>query len=293
MPELFAAQAARTPDATAVVFADQQLSYAQLDARANQLAHHLRGMGVGPEVVVGLCVERSLEMLVGVLGILKAGGAYLPLDPAYPAERLAFMLEDARAPVLLTQAKLRSLLCGDRGGIVQLDADWPAIARRPTTAPPRRAASPQHRLRHLHLGINRHAKRRRGQPWRHSQPCRRPDRPLCHHGRGSGVAICFTELRCAISEITDGLDHGRLALILTASDERGGEALGNVIRAQGVTHATLPPVVLGDLSSDLPLQTLVVAGEACAPARLKRLVGGSAHDQCLRPDRDDGLRDDE
>ena len=135
MPELFAAQAARTPDATAVVFADQQLSYAQLDARANQLAHHLRGMGVGPEVVVGLCVERSLEMLVGVLGILKAGGAYLPLDPAYPAERLAFMLEDARAPVLLTQAKLRSLLCGHRGGIVQLDADWPAIARRPTTAP--------------------------------------------------------------------------------------------------------------------------------------------------------------
>ena len=135
VPELFAAQAARTPDATAVVFAEQQLSYAQLDARANQLAHHLRGMGVGPEVVVGLCVERSLEMLVGVLGILKAGGAYLPLDPAYPAERLAFMLEDARAPVLLTQATLRSLLCGDRGGIVQLDADWPAIARRPTTAP--------------------------------------------------------------------------------------------------------------------------------------------------------------
>ena len=79
-----------------------------MNARANQLAHHLRGLGVGPEVVVGLCVERSLEMVVGVLGILKAGGAYLPLDPAYPAERLAFMLEDARAPVLLTQAELWS-----------------------------------------------------------------------------------------------------------------------------------------------------------------------------------------
>ena len=88
-------------------------------------------------MVVGLCVERSLEMLVGLLGILKAGGAYLPLDPDYPAERLAFMLADARAPVLLTQAKLRSRLCGHRGGIVQLDADaWPAIARRPATAPP-------------------------------------------------------------------------------------------------------------------------------------------------------------
>ena len=136
IPELFAAQAARTPEATAVVYGDQQLSYGELDARANQLAHHLRGLGVGPEVVVGLCVERSLEMLVGVLGILKAGGAYLPLDPAYPEERLAFMLEDARAPVLLTQAKLGSRLRAPGGGIVRLDADWPAIARRPTTAPP-------------------------------------------------------------------------------------------------------------------------------------------------------------
>ena len=89
LPELFAAQAARSPDAVAVVFGEQRLSYAALDARANQLAHHLRGLGVGPEVVVGLCVERSLEMLVGLLGILKAGGAYLPLDPSYPSEHVS------------------------------------------------------------------------------------------------------------------------------------------------------------------------------------------------------------
>ena len=107
LPELFSAQAARSPEAVAVVFGEQRLSYAALDARANQLAHHLRRLGVGPEVVVGLCVERSLEMLVGLLGILKAGGAYLPLDPSYPPDRLAFMLEDSRAPVLLTQAALR------------------------------------------------------------------------------------------------------------------------------------------------------------------------------------------
>ena len=95
LPELFSAQAARSPEAVAVVFGEQRLSYAALDARANQLAHHLRRLGVGAEVVVGLCVERSLEMLVGLVGILKAGGAYLPLDPSYPSARLAFMLEDA------------------------------------------------------------------------------------------------------------------------------------------------------------------------------------------------------
>ena len=106
MPSLFAAQAARTPDAVAVVFEDRELSYAALDAHANRLANHLRSLGVGPETVVGLCVERSPEMVVGLLGILKAGAAYLPLDPNYPRERLAFMLTDAGAPVLVTQQAL-------------------------------------------------------------------------------------------------------------------------------------------------------------------------------------------
>src|SRR5207248_2868057 len=110
LPELFAAQAAKRPDATAVLLGDRRLSYGELDARANRLAHHLRARGVGPEVVVGLCVERSLDLLVALLGIFKAGGAYLPLDPEYPPERLAFMLADARAPVLVTQSALRDRL---------------------------------------------------------------------------------------------------------------------------------------------------------------------------------------
>ena len=135
LPELFAAQVARTPDAIAVVLEAQRLTYAQLDRRANQLAHHLRGLGVGPETVVGLCVERSFDMLVGLLGILKAGGAYLPLDPAYPPERLAFMLEDTRAPVLLTHAALDARIPDHRATTVRLDADWPAIARQPEAAP--------------------------------------------------------------------------------------------------------------------------------------------------------------
>ena len=135
LPELFAEQAAQTPDAIAVVHEDVSLTYRELDRRANQLAHHLRGLGVGPEVVVGLCVERSPAMLVGLMGILKAGGAYLPLDPGYPAERLAFMLQDAGAPVLVTQSVLLDRLPAHGARIVRLDADAPAIAAQPASAP--------------------------------------------------------------------------------------------------------------------------------------------------------------
>src|SRR5262249_33336145 len=104
--ELFEAQVDRTPEAIAVQFEGKQLTYRQLNSLANQLARYLRGLGVGPEKLVGICVERSLEMVVGLLGILKAGGAYVPLDPLYPRERLEFMLSDAHVLVLLTQKPL-------------------------------------------------------------------------------------------------------------------------------------------------------------------------------------------
>ena len=133
--DLFAEQAARTPEAIALVYEDEQLSYGELDRRSNQMAHHLRGLGVGPEVVVGLCVERSAAMVIGLLGILKAGGAYLPLDPGYPPARLAYMLRDAKAPVLLTQAKLADWLPSHQALLVRLDSGWKEIARRPTNAP--------------------------------------------------------------------------------------------------------------------------------------------------------------
>ncbi|HEX9939620.1 MAG TPA: amino acid adenylation domain-containing protein, partial [Longimicrobium sp.] len=105
--ELFEVQAARTPGAVAVRFEEASLTYAELNARANQLAHHLRGRGVGPEVRVGICLERSLEMVVSLLAVLKAGGAYVPLDPGLPAERLAYMLDDSAVPLVLVQAALR------------------------------------------------------------------------------------------------------------------------------------------------------------------------------------------
>ena len=129
--QLFETQAARTPEAVAVVFEDRQLTYAELNARANQLAHYLRELGVGPEVLVGICVERSLEMVVGLLGILKAGGAYVPLDPDYPPERLAFLLQDTQAPVLLTQQALLERLPPHQAHVVCLDADRQPIAQQP------------------------------------------------------------------------------------------------------------------------------------------------------------------
>ncbi|HZA25088.1 MAG TPA: AMP-binding protein, partial [Dehalococcoidia bacterium] len=125
----FEAQVARSPEAVAVVYEDQWLIYGALNARANQLAHRLRTLGVGPEVVVGLCMECSLELVIGILGILKAGGAYLPLDLAYPKERLAFMLEDSQAPVLLTRQGLLTGLPEHQAQVLCLDTDWEGIAQ--------------------------------------------------------------------------------------------------------------------------------------------------------------------
>ncbi|HLL45379.1 MAG TPA: amino acid adenylation domain-containing protein, partial [Longimicrobiaceae bacterium] len=133
--ELFAAQASRTPDAPAVAFGEETLSYAELDARANRLANHLRRLGVGPETRVGVCVERGPEMFWGVLGVLKAGGAYVPLDPAYPEDRLAFMVEDAGARVLLTRERAAGRLPAEGARVVRLDADREAIDAESAAAP--------------------------------------------------------------------------------------------------------------------------------------------------------------
>ena len=127
--DLFEEQVAKTPNAIAVIFENQQLTYQELNTKANQLAHYLQTLGVKPEILVGICVERSCEMVIGLLGILKAEGAYLPLDPAYPVARLAFMLEDAQVPVLLTQSGLKEGLPETKAQIVCLDVEAKAMSQ--------------------------------------------------------------------------------------------------------------------------------------------------------------------
>jgi amino acid adenylation domain-containing protein len=126
--QLFQAQAARTPDAPAVTFAGEALTYRELDERANRLARHLAGLGVGPEVRVGLCLERGLEVMVAILGVMKAGGAYVPVDPSHPAERIAYVMDDSAVGIIITQDRLAERLPASVGvRIIRVDRDWDAI----------------------------------------------------------------------------------------------------------------------------------------------------------------------
>ena len=133
--QLVEEQVERTPEAVAVVFEGDSLTYRELNIRANRLAHHLRGLGVGPESLVALCLERSLEMLVAICGTMKAGGAYVPIYPAYPADRVAYMLADANASVILTQESLRERLPATEAKIICLDTGWDIIERESEVAP--------------------------------------------------------------------------------------------------------------------------------------------------------------
>ncbi len=133
--QLIERQAEETPDAPALMFDDATMTYRELDARANQMAHYLRELGVGPDRLAGVCLERSLDLVVALYGVLKAGGAYVPLDPSYPRERLMLIIEDAAAPVVLTRQCFAEMLSGSAARLVFVDADREAIERAPSTRP--------------------------------------------------------------------------------------------------------------------------------------------------------------
>ncbi|WP_341529474.1 amino acid adenylation domain-containing protein [Nostoc sp. UHCC 0302] len=274
--ELFEKQVKETPDAVAVVFQNQQLTYHELNCRANQLAHYLKSLGVGAEVLVGICVERSLEMLIGMLGVLKAGGAYVPLDPAYPVERLAWMLEDAKVSVLLTQEKLLEKLPNHQAQVVCLDKDWQHIN--------------QHNQKDLHsevmttnLAYVIYTSGTTGKPKgvlvTHLGLCNLAQAQIQAFGvKADSHILQFASFSfdASVSEIFMALGAGARLYITPQDSLLPGPGFIQLLRNYGITHITLPPSVLAALPIEpLPcLETIIVAGEACPPHLLANWTSG-------------------
>ncbi len=274
--ELFEARALQRPNAPAVLFEDQQLSYAELNARANQLAHFLLKQGVGPEVLVGILMDRSPEMVVAILGTLKAGGAYLPLDPRYPQERLAFMMEDAHIPLLLTQEFLAPVLPPHAARTIPIDAGWPEIGQESqenlasgvlpenlayviytsgSTGKPKGAM-----LRHRGLSNLTEVQRR------------------AFGIREGSRVLQFSPLSfdASVWETFMALANGAALVLARQEVLASGQDLVRLLREKQVTNVTLPPSVLRVLPvENLPaLETVIAAGEACPADLVARWAPG-------------------
>ncbi len=264
--QLFEAQAERTPEAVAVVFEDQRLTYYELNVKANQVAHYLRALGVGPEMLVGLCVERSLNMIVGLLGILKAGGAYVPLDSTYPAERLAFMLKDSQVPILLTQEHLIMKLPKHEAKVISLDADWELIAQESKITPINKT-----RVENLVYVI--YTSGSTGKP----KGVLVEHRGLCNlimaqilafnvHPNSHVLQFASFSFDASVSEIFMALLSGARLSLGTKESLQPGPALLQLLRDQTITIATLSPSILTAMpAEELPdLHTIIAAGESCS-----------------------------
>ena len=274
--EVFADWAERTPDATALVLGEQSLTYRALDARSNQLARSLQEIGVGPETLVGICVERSLETVVAVLGVLKAGGAYLPLDPDYPADRLAFMIEDAAVPVLITQQSIEDRIPSVWAQIVLIDAEWPEIASH-SEVPLVCTASPENLAYVIYTSGS--TGKPKGVQVTHRGLCNLAEAHSSLFAPLDGAHVLqFASLSfdASIWEIVMALGCGAALHLGTAESLLPGPALARELDHGGITHVTLPPSAL-EMLSEIPLpamQTLIVAGEACSPELVSRWSRG-------------------
>jgi amino acid adenylation domain-containing protein/non-ribosomal peptide synthase protein (TIGR01720 family) len=277
LAELFEEQVRRTPRAVAVVYQERELTYSELNERANRLAHLLIGEGIGPEDVVGLVLPRSLEIVVSVLGILKAGAAYLPIDPDYPAERVAFMLEDAKPACVITTGEMVARLPESRR---QLLLDQPELAQRleqnPNINPDNRERiqplSPQNPAYIIYTSGS--MGRPKGVVVTHRGIPSLSAAQIHQFGITSKARVLqFASLSFDASffEIVMSLLSGA-TLVLLGAEERSGEPLAEAMHKYGVTHATLPPVVVASLTEyqEIELDTLIVAGEACPPEEVER-----------------------
>ncbi|HEY6802398.1 MAG TPA: non-ribosomal peptide synthase/polyketide synthase [Pyrinomonadaceae bacterium] len=272
--QLIEEQAELTPTALAVVFEDAGVSYEELNQRANQLAHYLRELGVGPEVIVGVYVERSVEMIVGLLGVLKAGGAYLPIDPSYPMDRIAFMLEDAGVAVVLTQEHVSETLPSYWGQTVYLDTDWPEIAHRPTENPVRNVAEKNAAYLIYTSGSTGQPK---GVVVDHGNLAQSTNARRDYYGQGSFTAFLLLSsfaFDSSVAGIFGTLGSG--ANLVLVDEERFLDVayLRELINRHRVSHLlTLPSfysLLLEDLDDRSPLLVAIVAGEACPNKLVER-----------------------
>lgn len=266
--QLFEQQVTITPEASALILDEATLNYRQLEAHANQLAHFLRRMGTKPETLIALCLERSFELFIGILGILKAGGAYVPLDPSYPKDRLHFMLHDSAASILITALPLEPVFSGYHGRIVCLDRDQAMIASEPASTPPNLATA--HNLAYI-IYTSGSTGRPKGVMIEHRSICNLANaqaRIFQIHAQSRVLQFASASFDASVSEWSTALSRGAALCLLEQNGLSVTEALIKIFRENRVTVATLPPSVIAALPQEAlsGLETLVVAGEACTEA---------------------------
>ncbi len=263
--QLVEAQAKQRPNAAAVMFEGEVLSYSELDQRANQLARRLMKMGVGPDVAVGVCMERSPQLIVGLLGILKAGGAYLPLDPAYPKERLSFMVADAGLKIILSQQSLSAGLPAADAQVVCLDSEWDSISQEKADHVVS-AVKPENLAYVIYTSGS--TGRPKGVLLEHRGLCnlvKAEAECLQIHPGSRVLQFASISFDASVWEIFGALAAGATLCMAKFEKLLPGPELLTLLREQSVSVVTFPPGVLAALSEEgLPaLQTIVSAGEAC------------------------------
>ena len=279
--ELFEAQVECIPDTIAVSFGEHGLTYAELNKRANQLAQYLQKLGVGPEILVGISIERSIEMIIGILGVLKAGGAFLPLDPTYPAERLAFMMQDSKISVLLSQSHLLERLPLDQlesePFILRLDVDWDDLIERELTEKPDTRVTP-HNLAYI-IYTSGSTGLPKGTMLRHDGLCNLATelKRVLDVREGKRV-LQFSALSfdASVWEIFMALANGGTLYLAEQEVLASAIDLAKLVVDKQITNVTLPPSMLKVLpDEELPdLGVMVAAGEACTPDLVERWSPG-------------------
>jgi amino acid adenylation domain-containing protein len=274
--QMFESQVNQTPDALALVFEDERITYGELNARANRLAHYLRSLGAGPEVLVGILLENSVEMIVALLGVLKSGAAYVPLDTEYPAERLRLMLQDARVPLLITERRLLSKLPAPEARAICLDDERDLIARQSVENP-----SPDARPGNLAYII--YTSGSTGTPKGVMIEHRGLSNLTAVLARDFGVqpesrVLQFASFSFDVSvlDVHTALSSGATLCLGRKESLMPGESLLRTLREQGITTVTLPPSALAvTAAEELPqLQTLISGGEACSADIVRRWSPG-------------------